>query len=137
MKNKVGLDIDIKITPLRKEILNIVLSSKIPLSAYEILHKLRKKRPKAEPPTVYRVLDYLTSHQLIHRIDSSNKYMGCSQVENPTEHQGILFSCKKCLNSFEFTDAALLLYIKNFCKKNHLLMDSSLIEVKGACKKCS
>lgn len=42
MINQLMLDNDLTITPLRRDVLDIFLSSKKPLSAYNVLEKLKK-----------------------------------------------------------------------------------------------
>ena len=58
-----------RLTPLRQDILDILRANNKPLGAYEILEKLKHKRPNAEPPTVYRVLDFLIDSKCVHRIE--------------------------------------------------------------------
>lgn len=128
---------EVKSTPLRMDIYTIVLAAKTPLSAYEILDKLRKKRPNAEPPTVYRVLDFLSDNKIIHRIESNNKYISCTHLENNIhEHHCILFVCNQCLLTQEYDDKDVLTALLNFAKKTSLKIDLSLLEVKGICNSC-
>src|SRR5579862_8652027 len=66
---------NIKLTPLRVDVFNLICKSKQPITAYELLRQLRQTRSNAEPPTVYRVLEFLQSANLIHRIETSNAYI--------------------------------------------------------------
>lgn len=135
--NKLLLTEDLKITELRKDILNIFLAAHKPLTAYEVLSKLKKTRPKAEPPTVYRVIEYLMQKKLVHRIETGNKYVCCGQLENfQGEHHGFIFLCAKCSNATEFTDEDFSHFIQHFSKKNSLMVDNTLIEIKGICAGC-
>lgn len=130
-------DQELKITHLRKEVLDIFLSSKKPLSAYEVLNKLKKSRPNAEPPTVYRVIEYFVQKEIIHRIETGNKYVFCSHLENFNAHpQGILFLCEKCGSSYEIIDDDFLKFIKKFSKIHQLSINELLVEMKGICQKC-
>lgn len=128
---------NITLTPLRQDILKIIYSDKSPLGAYDILNKLKKKRPNAEPPTVYRVLEFLMEAKLIHRIESQNTYVVCSHLAESSQlHLAILLFCKKCRNSFEFEDKNIVQSLKKLAVKNSLEIDSSVIEIQGTCKKC-
>ena len=49
----------IRMTPLRKRVLELVWSSHSPIGAYDILGVLHSERGGAAPPTVYRALDFL------------------------------------------------------------------------------
>ena len=127
----------ITLTPLRKDILTIFLSAKNPLSAYEVLAKLKKKRPNAEPPTAYRVIDFFMQKKLLHRIETENKYVFCSHLDHiKSQYHGILFLCEQCHSWHEYLDDELLKFIKHFSEKNKLLVKESVIEMKGICKNC-
>lgn len=127
----------LKLTELRKDILEIFIKEKKPLSAYEVLEKLKKKREKAEPPTVYRVIDYFLEKQIIHRIETKNKYVLCAQLEHKkSEYHGFIFLCKKCLTSFEVMNSSYSKFIKSLSNHHSFLIDS-VIEIKGTCKKCA
>jgi Fur family zinc uptake transcriptional regulator len=130
-------DDEIKLTALRKDILDIFLVAKKPLTAYEVLAKLKKKRPNAEPPTVYRVIDYFVQKKLIHRIETGNKYVCCSHLDHfKSKYHGILFLCQACHLSYELMDQEFLRFIMNFSKKNHLAVSESVVEIKGTCSDC-
>lgn len=45
-------DANFTLTPLRRDVLNIMSAAKEPMGAYDILKKLRIKRANAELPTV-------------------------------------------------------------------------------------
>jgi Fur family zinc uptake transcriptional regulator len=128
---------NVKLTDLRKDIFSILYNKNKPLGAYDVLKELKKKRPNAEPPTVYRVLDFLVESKLIHRIDSKNTYVCCSHLEsNVEQHHTVLLSCKSCNDSFELTDENIAQSIQMFAKKNKLQIDNMPIEIKGTCQSC-
>jgi len=61
----------VRLTPIRKRVLELVWASHKPLGAYAILEKLTDEGHKPAPPTVYRALEFLLEQGLIHRIASS------------------------------------------------------------------
>jgi len=135
--NQLMLDSELTITPLRKDVLDIFLAAKKPLSAYDVLRKLKKKRPNAQPPTAYRVIDYFVEKKIIHRVETENKYVCCSQLSNfKSPNHGVLFLCHRCNNSFEFMDEEFLRALKSFSKKHKLAVNESLVELKGICWNC-
>lgn len=134
--NQFCADVEVKLTDLRKDILSILYQKNKPMGAYEILDKLKKKRPNAEPPTVYRVLDFLVHADLVHKIESQNTYVCCSGVNEKAQHKTVLLFCKNCQNSFEYEDHDVLLSIKKFTKKHAIKVDDTLIEIKGLCREC-
>lgn len=135
--NKLSSDSELRITHLRKDVLSILLCAKKPLTAYEILGLLKKKRPNAEPPTVYRVLDYLLEKKLIHKIQASNQYVCCSNLSNfKDQYHGVLFLCDLCAQAYEFIEEGLRPFIEKLSTKRHFSISNSLIEIKGICQKC-
>ncbi len=131
-------DSDLKISPLRKDILKIVLFSKKSLGAYDILKKLKKIRPNAEPPTVYRVMDYFIEKKIVHRIETENKFIFCSHPHDfKSEFHGILFVCKNCSSSFEVSEKNFSQTTKNLAKKYHFSLSDPIVEIKGLCQNCS
>ena len=57
----------------------LVRQTHCPVGAYEILSKLTQDESKsAQPPTVYRALDFLQEQELVHRLSSINACVGCS-----------------------------------------------------------
>jgi Fur family zinc uptake transcriptional regulator len=67
----------VRLTAIRKRVLELVWASHQPLGAYAILDKLTNEGHKPAPPTVYRALEFLLEHGLIHRIASLNAFLGC------------------------------------------------------------
>src|SRR5262249_31814588 len=62
-----------RLTELRLRVLELVWRSHAPVGAYEVLGLLQQRGGKrAAPPTVYRALDFLLEHGLIHRLESLN-----------------------------------------------------------------
>ena len=69
----------LRLTALRKRVLELVWASHKPLGAYDILGVLSDEDGRrAAPPTVYRALDFLLENGLVHRIASLNAFVGCS-----------------------------------------------------------
>ena len=65
----------------------------------------------AKPPTVYRSLDFLMEHGLIHKIQSLNAYVGCS---HPDAHDSCYFLiCNECQNIEEHCSININDIVKN------------------------
>jgi Fur family zinc uptake transcriptional regulator len=127
----------VKLTDLRKDVLNILYNNKTPMGAYEVLEELKQHREGAEPPTVYRVLKFLADAKLVHRIEANNTYVCCSHLlEESAEHKAILLLCKICEKIYEYTDSGILKAIMQFADRQGLEVDDSVIEMKGVCQNC-
>lgn len=133
LKN-ISENLNLEITPLRKAIIQILYRAKKPIGAYDVLEELKKTRPNAKPPTVYRVLDFLKNENVIHKIDSNNTYTCCSVDEICAN--SILLVCSTCKKTQEVSSAVILKKLESLSKDNHFIMAHSPVEVSGLCAKC-
>ncbi|MFT5082875.1 MAG: Fur family zinc uptake transcriptional regulator [Lentisphaeria bacterium] len=87
-----------RLTEKRKRILELLLISSTPLSAYEVADAYNKTAEASMPPmSVYRILDFLESEQLVHKLSSANKYVACSHIACSHAHEIPQFlMCGKC-----------------------------------------
>jgi len=130
-------DDTLKLTSLRKDVLEIFMAAEKPISAYDVLSELKKIRANAEPPTAYRVIDYFVEKNIIHRIDAENKYVFCTQIDGHKKHcHGIIFICKKCLASNEIIDQSSAQFFEQLASKFGYVIDGAPVEVKGLCQSC-
>src|SRR5512146_813437 len=92
----------LRLTPLRREVLELVAKARKPVKAYDLLESLRDSHPGAAPPTVYRALDLLLEHGFIHKLESINAYVFC---QHPGEaHQVPFLICDVCEGATELCD---------------------------------
>lgn len=87
-----------RLTEKRQRILELLLVSSIPLSAYEVADTYNKNLQSSMPVmSVYRILDFLESEQLVHKLSSENKYVACSHIACSHAHEIPQFLiCGKC-----------------------------------------
>lgn len=129
-----------RLTPLRRQVLELVWRSHEPIGAYDVLAKLQREDPAGEdgrpaaPPTVYRALDFLLKHQLVHRIESMNAYVGCPHPDS--EHNGQFLLCRDCGNAAEIDDPAIRRAIGEHARKIGFIIERITVEVAGLCPKC-
>ena len=125
----------ISFTDLRKKIFKIILQNHQPVKAYDILGTLQKQETSAKPTTVYRTLDFLLEHGLIHKLQSLNSYTLCTHpLEN---HKCYFLICDKCHEVKECCDVALHQCVRDVVSKNNFQVNNVTIEISGICEKCS
>ena len=90
---------------LRRRVLEIIWQSHRPLGAYAILDVLSGEGHSPAPPTVYRALEFLLMHGLVHRLSSLNAFIGCARPGHPGAGQFLL--CIACGTAAELNDAAI------------------------------
>lgn len=123
-----------RFTPLRRRVLELVWSKHEPITAYEVLDLLSEGQKRVAPPTVYRALDFLIEEGFVHRIESLNAFVGCSDPAH--KHQGHFMICTKCSNVTEMNEASLHDVIKNAAKENGYSYENSILEIAGVCANC-
>src|SRR5690606_7037653 len=125
----------VRLTTLRKRVLELVWQSHKPLGAYDILAVLSEEDGrKAAPPTVYRALDFLQENGLVHRIASLNAFIGCAHPRQA--HQGQFLICKACHAAIELQQSAISQAIDASAAEVGFSVESQMVEVVGLCGTC-
>lgn len=130
----------VRLTALRRRVLELVWGGHGPMRAYDILDRLRDERMRSEqrgaaPPTVYRALDFLLSNGLIHRIESLNAYVGCGA---PSEsHAGQFLICGDCGSVGELDDPDITSLVAAKARAVGFAVAHQTIEATGLCPECA
>lgn len=88
-----------RLTPVRRRVLELVLTADGPVKAYDLLEALKPGPGSAKPPTVYRALDFLIGLGLVHKVEALNAFVGCTTHASPDGQVGScveLFICTHC-----------------------------------------
>jgi Fur family zinc uptake transcriptional regulator len=125
----------IRLTPLRRRVFEIVWRQHDPIGAYEILAEIAKDRLKAAPPTVYRALDFLREAGLVHRVDSLNAFLGCDRPLDA--HAGQFLVCESCRKVTEIDDPELTRSLARHARELGYRLEDSAVEIKARCAQCS
>jgi len=124
----------LRLTPLRRRVLELVWDRHAPVGAYDILGALKKGEGALEPPTVYRALRFLQDAGLVHRIDSLNAFIGCESPENV--HTAQFLVCRSCNRVMELDDPTISQLLVQKAKVVGFATDAQDIEIKGLCATC-
>tara|TARA_B100001989_G_scaffold252023_1_gene232824 strand:- start:4668 stop:5090 length:423 start_codon:yes stop_codon:yes gene_type:complete len=127
-------DNNLRITPPREYVLEIIASSAKPMTAYDILDELGKKLNKPKPPTAYRALEFLGEHGFIHRIESLNAYVVCH--ENHKHEGGQFLICDSCGAVEEIHLCTMPKTLQEKVKSQGFNLHHWNVEVHGKCKAC-
>lgn len=124
-----------RFTDLRRRVLTLIWESHAPVGAYEILAKMNsEKDARVAPMTVYRALDFLIEHDLVHRIASRNAYVGCNHPE--ARHSGQFLICRECGRVAEIEEDAIAEALRAGAERAGFDVTSPVIEIEGACLDC-
>ena len=124
----------VRLTPQRSRILEIVWNSHQPILAYEVLRILRQEKINAEPPTVYRALDFLLENCLIHKIESLNAYIGCNHADR--QHVSQFLICTQCKEVTEVDSNIMGKAISDIAGQQQFTVEHQTIEISGLCHDC-
>jgi Fur family transcriptional regulator, zinc uptake regulator len=123
-----------RLTPMRRHVLETLLASHQPLGAYEIIERLGDDRRPA-PVTVYRALEFLRDHGLVHRIESRNAFVAC--VHHHADSDPVVFLiCERCGAVGEAPGASVAETLKASCRVAGFAPKSPVIEIAGVCAHC-
>ena len=128
------------LTPLRRQVLDLVLQAEAPVGAYALLDRLKESRPGAAPPTVYRALDFLLEHGLIHKLERLNAYIGCADAghrhahDHHHPHQFLI--CRRCGATAEITDHGVAHAIEAAARRAGFTLAEATVEIEGTCARC-
>jgi Fur family zinc uptake transcriptional regulator len=117
-----------KLTPIRRKVLELLLTSGRATKAYSLLDDMRQIHPGSAPPTVYRALDFLL------KIESINAFAVCHDLTQ-CQH-GILVVCQQCGNVTELHQPALREALVAQIENAGYRLAGDGIELKGLCSAC-
>jgi Fur family zinc uptake transcriptional regulator len=124
-----------KFTPIRRQVLQALLSSHRPLGAYEVIDELARSMPRPAPITVYRALDFLMANGLVHRIESRNAYLACAHHHDATTAVAFLI-CERCGLVGEIPAAPVAQDLIAAARASGFAPKLSVVEITGTCTHC-
>lgn len=123
-----------RLTDQRREVLVCVAQSHKAIGAYDIIERMASHGPRPAPITVYRALDFLQTHNLVHKIESRNAYVACSEAHEdaPTA----LLICEGCGNVSEILDRHAADGLAGAARKQGFAVRHAVVELSGLCSHC-
>lgn len=129
-----------RLTDKRKRVLSSLLKASRALSAYELADYCREEFHEALPPmSVYRILDFLESENLAHKLHLNNKYVACSHISCDHAHEVSQFLiCEAC---GEVKEIGIKMNLINALKQNveqaGYKLKSPQLELHCLCQDCA
>lgn len=128
-----------RLTDKRKRILQLLLESDAPLSAYEVSDAYNRSSETSMPTmSVYRILDFLEAELLVHKLSSTNKYIACSHINCDHAHQVPQFLiCAECQSVKEIAISKTIIdeLAGSVTSAGYKLLNSQL-ELQCVCENC-
>jgi len=124
-----------RLTPIRRNVLEALLSTHRPLGAYELIDRLAEQGGRPAPITIYRALDFLLAQGLVHRIESRNAFVAC--VHRHDSGDPIVFLlCERCGAVGEAASPATATALKAAARAAGFTPKTPVIEIAGVCAHC-
>lgn len=125
----------LRLTPIRELVLKLIWQSHKPMVAYDLLPALAAAGFNSAPPTVYRALDFLQEHGLVHRIARLNAFIGC-QHHNHDNNNVFFLICNSCGHVQEAEAEQPSAMLQDFASNLGFVAQEQTIEVLGICPSC-
>ena len=125
----------VRLTNIRKTVLQLLCVADKPLGAYELLDRMRGVVKNPAPPTVYRALDFLLEQGLVHKIQSLHAYVGCMHPDHPHASQFLI--CDDCGEVAEVEDSSVAKSLKAAGKAIGFRTKRPVVELLGTCAQCT
>ncbi len=120
-------------TPVRRRVLELLLSSDKPAKAYDLLQDLGASGA-AKPPTIYRALDFLLEMGLAHKIESLNAFVACGHTGH--RHAAAFLICDTCRVAQELHANDTFASLEKEASGVDFTVRNVVIEVRGLCADC-
>ena len=124
----------LRLTPLRRRVLEILLSAHRAMGAYEVLEQLTREGRAAQPPVAYRALDFLVAHGLAHKIERLNAFIACA--DSGHAHAPVFLICRRCGAVAEATWQPEAGQIGAAARAHDFAVDAVMAEAMGTCPNC-
>ncbi|MEW6215857.1 MAG: Fur family transcriptional regulator [Nitrospirota bacterium] len=127
--------LNLKVTPKRLAILQILTKESVYLSPEEIWKKMKRRFKRIGLPTVYRNLEELSEGDVILKVNHPNRQLYYYLCQNRSHHHHfICLSCRK-VEDINFCGAKEIEEEVKKKIKGEVL--SHILQVNGLCKNCS
>ena len=124
-----------RLTDQRKDILESVAESHLAVGAYEVIERMAQRGPRPAPITVYRALDFLLEHNLVHKIESRNAFVACACAHDSSTPA--LLICDRCGVVDEILQPQATENLQKAAIANGFKISRTVIELSGTCKACA
>ena len=124
----------VRLTPVRRRVLEILLEAHKAMGAYDVLTRLAADGFGNQPPVVYRALEFLEEQGFAHRIRRLNAFTACM---HPGEaHAPAFLICRVCETVAEAPAAPVMAALTQAAAQSGFVLERANIEALGLCPGC-
>ena len=123
----------LRLTKGRRRVLEILLQEHRAMGAYDILGLMADEGYGAQPPVVYRALDFLVGNGFAHKIEKLNAYIACMHPGD--DHAPVFLICRDC-GAVAETGMSMKNSLGAAAEKVGFTIETTVIEAEGLCPAC-
>ena len=124
----------LRLTPVRRKTLEILLETHSAMGAYDVLERLSADGFGDQPPVAYRALDFLVTNGLAHKIRRLNAYTACMHPE--VDHVPVFMICRACDAVAEAMAQDVRTAVRAVADAAKFTVERMNVEVLGLCPSC-
>lgn len=124
----------LRLTPVRRRTLEILLAEHRALGAYDLLAVLAKEGLGNQPPVAYRALNFLVEAGFAHKIEGLNAYIACTHLGD--DHTPAFLICSSCHSVAETDTAPTKGRLGEAARDAGFIIERTVIEAQGVCPAC-
>lgn len=124
----------LRLTPVRRRTLEILLESHRAMGAYDVLDRLAGEGFGKQPPVAYRALDFLVEQGFAHRINRLNAFTAC--VHPGEDHAAAFLICRACNAVAEAPAARVRAALDGCGAEIGFTVERATVEALGLCPAC-
>ncbi len=130
----------LRLTPIRRRVLEILLEEHRALGAYDVLGRLQAEGLGAHPPAAYRALDFLVTHDFAHKLERLNAFVACvrpADAPRPNAtHRPAFLICRKCAAVAEADAREIAKALAGTAAAAGFQLERAAVEAEGLCPAC-
>ncbi len=123
-----------RVTAQRRAVLAELVAGIHPLSAYQLLARLKRDDMAATPARIYRCLDFLLRHGMVRRLEATKSYVACGNPRNAAALQFLI--CRACGTVTEAEDERVKAATRRLGDRLRFAVELHTIELTGVCRPC-
>lgn len=123
-----------RLTPVRRQTLEILLSEHRALGAYDVLERLASAGFANQPPVAYRALEFLVEQGFAHKVRRLNAFAACMHPE--TDHAPVFLICRGCNALAETAAEPVRAALETVAAAVGFAVERTSIEALGLCPTC-
>lgn len=124
----------LRLTPVRRRVLEILLEEHRAVGAYDVLRRLTAAGATPQPPVAYRALDFLVANGFAHRVEKLNAYVACAAPGSG--HAAAFLICRQCGAVAELDAATVSGALGAAATAAGFSVDRAVVEMEGLCPTC-